>query len=152
MYRQYQKKRTEYKGPKEACILRSSKEGWILVSAPYLPDITPHMVEDIKSYIDSSSRKWNPDTKYWEVKESCLETLITILKKHFGADHVTQNLTTEETVPSNLFKPVFEALKQLPNGQMDKVFRALSMACHPDVGGSNELQKKLNDAYTEVKK
>lgn len=150
MYNKHQK-RTEYQGPKEASILRGTKEGWLLVSAPYFPDITPHLVEDLKSYIDSSSRRWNPDTKFWEVKETCLETLITILKKHFR-DNVTQNLTAEEPVSSNLFKPVLEALKQLPNGQMDKVYRALSMACHPDAGGSNELMSKLNQAYQEVKK
>jgi len=151
MYRQYYRKRTEYQGPKEASILRSNREGWVLVSAPYFPDITPRMVEDFKTYIDSSSRKWNPDTKFWEVKETCLGTLITILKKYFG-DNITQNLTAEEASPSNLFRPVFEALKQLPNGQLDKVYRQLSMAVHPDVGGSNELMTKLNEAYQEVKK
>ena len=45
-----------------------------------------------------------------------------------------------------------EALKQLPNGSMEKVYRSLSMACHPDVGGSNELMSKLNEAYQKVSK
>jgi len=50
MYNRYQKKKTEYQGPREAAILRSNKEGWLNVSAPYFPDITPKMVEDIKTY------------------------------------------------------------------------------------------------------
>lgn len=144
-----QKPRTEYKGVREASILRSTKEGWVLVSTPY----DAKLVEDLKSWIEPSGRSWNPETKFWEVKEIHLGTLVTILKKHFG-DNVTQNLTTPAlgTGPKNMFIPVLEALKQLPNGQMVKVYRALANACHPDVGGTNELMSKLNQAYQEVKK
>ena len=146
---QNQRGKTNYQGPREAAILRSSKEGWLNVSAPYFPDITPKMVEDIKTYIDPSSRKWNPDTKYWEIKETCLGTLISILKKHF--DEVTQNLTAEGT-SSNAFQVVFEILKSMPNGNLDRVYGALAQAVHPDHGGSNEQMKLLNEAYQEVKK
>jgi len=150
-YQRRTKPRVEYQGPKEAHILKSAKDGWVNVSAPYYPDITPHMVEDIKTYIDSSSRAWNPTTKFWEIKESSLPTMITILKKYYG-DAITQNLTTSNaSTPKNLFVPVFEALKALPNGDMDKVYRALAMACHPDKGGTNELMTKLNDAYSTIK-
>jgi len=93
---------------------------------------------------------WNPDARFWEVQEMHLEKLITLLEKHF--DEIETDLLSEEAVPDNLFKPVFEALKQLPNGQMDKVYRSLSMACHPDVGGSDLLMKQLNEAYQGVKK
>jgi len=150
-YQRYQKKRVEYQGPKEASILRSSKDGWLNVSAPYFSDITPKMVADIKTYIDSSSRRWNPDTKFWEIKETCLGTLITILKKYFG-DNVTQNLTTEEKFSSNVFKPLFDILKSMPNDNMDKVYAALAIAIHPDHGGSDEQMKLLNGAYQEAKK
>lgn len=146
-YGRQQKPRTEYKGPREASILRCAKDGWVNVSMPY----DPKCIEDIKSWIETSGRAWNPDTKFWEVKEVYLGTLVTILKKHFG-DNVTQNLTTEEAVPENMFVPVFEALKAMPNGGVKIVYRALASAIHPDKGGSNELMSKLNQAYEEVKK
>jgi len=138
--------KTQYQGPKEAHILKSTKEGWVNVSMPY----DPKCIEDIKSWIESSGRRWNPDTKFWEVKEIYLEQLITILKKHFG-DNIIQNLTTEDTSSKNLFVPVFEALKVLPNGKMDQVYRSLAKACHPDVGGTDALMKLLNEAYQKVK-
>jgi len=148
-YGQRQKPRTEYLGPREAAILKSAKDGWCNVSMPY----DRPCIEDIKSWIETSGRRWNPDTKFWEVKEIHLSTLVTILKKHFG-DKVTQNLTTADAnvVPENMFVPVFEALKSMPNGGMTKVYRALAMACHPDKGGTNELMSKLNEAYEEAQK
>ena len=143
----YQKTRTEYKGPKEAAILRSSKEGWLNVSTPYLKAC----VNDIKAYIEPSGRAWNPDTKYWEIKEIYLGTLVTILKKHFGEDNIIQNLTEEENLSSNVFKPVFNVLKGMPDGNMDKVYSALAFAVHPDRGGSDDQMKALNEAYQQAK-
>lgn len=150
MYGQYrgQKKRTEYQGPKEAAILRSTKEGWLNVSTPYLKAC----VEDIKAFIEPSGRAWNPNTKFWEVKEIYLGTLVSILKKHFG-DNIIQNLTTEQDNSSdNVFKPVFAVLKDMPNGGMKRVYTALAFALHPDKGGSNEQMSLLNQAYEEVQK
>ena len=150
MYNTYRRKgrgqRTEFKGIQEAAILRSSKEGWLNVSTPY----DPKCVEDIKSYIESSGRRWNPDTKFWEVKEIHLGTLITILKKYFG-ENITQNLTAPES-DTNAFKAVFNILKDMPNGNMNKVYAALANAIHPDHGGSDEQMKLLNEAYEEIKK
>ena len=135
-----------YTGPTKAQILRSSKTGWLRVVTPY----SAKFVEELKTWIQPSHRMWNPDARFWEVQEMHLEKLITLLEKHF--DEIETDLLSEEAVPDNLFKPVFEALKQLPNGQMDKVYRSLSMACHPDVGGSDLLMKQLNEAYQGVKK
>jgi len=149
-YQRRTKPRVEYQGPKEAHILKSAKDGWVNVSAPYYQDITPHMVQDIKTYIDSSSRAWNPTTKFWEIKESALPTMITILKKYYG-DAITQNLTTSTSTSKNLFVPIFEAMKALPNGQLDKTYHLLARACHPDAGGTDALMGLLTEAYQEVK-
>lgn len=145
----YQKQqKTEYKGPKEAAILKSNKDGWLNVSTPY----SRALVEDIKSYIEPSGRIWNPSTKFWEIKEIYLGTLVSILKKHFG-DNIIQNLTEEDKpLSSNVFKPVFDVLKTMPNGNMDRVYKALAIAIHPDHGGSNDQMKSLNEAYNDAKK
>lgn len=149
--RYYQKKKVEYQGPQEASILRSSKDGWFYVSAPYSPTITPKLVIDFKTWIESSDRKWNPETKFWEFKQIHLGRIITMLKKYYG-NSITQNLTTEEPITSNPFKALFAILKSMPNGNMDKIYAALAQAIHPDHGGSDEQMKKLNEAYQEAKK
>ena len=147
-YGSRQKKRTEYQGPKEAFILQGKIPGWLNVSTPYLP----RCVEDLKAYIEPSGRKWNPDSKFWEIKEVYLGTLISILEKHFGKENIIQNITEEETLPSNIFQPLFEILKSMPNGNIDKVYSALAFAIHPDRGGSTEQMKMLNNAYEDVRK
>ena len=141
-------KRTTFKGTQEAAILKSQKDGWLNISTPYKPEC----VADIKSYIEPSGRMWNAQTKFWEIKEIYLGTIVTILKKHFG-DNIIQNITDDDTpTPSNVFKPLFDVLVQMPNGNMDKVYSALAFAIHPDRGGSTEQMTKLNTAYEEAKK
>ena len=139
-------KQTEYTGPTKAQILRSSKQGWLNVVTPY----KKKFVEELKTWIQPSHRMWNPNARLWEVQEMHLEKLITLLEKHF--DEVEHDLFAEEQVPSNMFKPVLEALKGLSNGNLDKIYRQLAVAVHPDHGGSNELMTKLNRAYEEIKK
>lgn len=106
---------------------------------------------DLKNYIDYGSRMWNAETKYWEVKDTCLGTLITILKKYFG-ENVTQTLTVDEKKSDNPFREVFSILKKMPNSNIEKIYSALALAIHPDRGGSNDQMKALNMAYEEVKK
>lgn len=141
------KKRVEFQGTQEAAILRSQKEGWLNISTPYLKEC----VTDIKAFIEPSGRKWNPDTKFWEIKEIYLATIVTILKKHFG-DNIIQNLTEETDLSGNVFKPLFDVLSQMPNSNMDKIYSALAFAMHPDKGGSDVQMKLLNEAYENAKK
>ena len=143
----YTKKKTEFKGTQEAAILRSQKDGWLNISTPYKPEC----VNDIKAFIEPSGRKWNPDTKFWEIKEIYLATIVSILQKHFGAN-IIQNLTEEKDLSRNVFKPLFDVLRQMPNGNMDKVYSALAFAIHPDRGGSTEQMKLLNTAYENAQK
>ena len=140
--------KSDFNGPREAVISKSSREGWVRVSTPY----DEKLVLDLKNYIEPGSRKWDPDTKYWEVKDSVLGTLITILKKHFG-ENVVQTLTQEEKrVNANPFIELFSILKKMPNANLEKVYNSLALALHPDKGGSTAQMSALNQAFDEVRK
>ena len=144
-YRQPHK--VEYKGPSKAAINRSKMKGWVDVVSPYDPDY----IEDLKTVIQPSHRIWDKDQRVWHVNEMFLEELVGLLQMHF--DEVTTDLVEPaEPATSNMFKPVFEALKGMPDGAIDKVYKSLAFALHPDHGGSNELMTKLNGAYQEAKK
>ena len=136
----------EHKGPTRAAVNRSNMPGWVDLTTPYNEDF----VRDLKDSIQSSHRKWEPIGKVWQVNQIYLDKVVPLLKKYF--DEVTTDLLQEEPVSSNLFRPVFDVLKGLPNGNLDRIYRSLAMACHPDQGGSEELMTKLNSAYDEVKK
>ena len=71
-----------------------------------------------------------------------------MLKMHY--DEVTTDLLTP--VADNLFQPVFDAVKALPDGTLERVYRALASAIHPDHGGTNDLMTALNQAYESTKK
>ena len=133
--------KVKFAGPTKAALLKSNRENWIDIVAPYNADF----VDQIKSEIQPSHRTYNPDTKRWSVNDIFLEEVIVMLKKHF--DDVETDLTTEQ--PDNLFAQVFSVL---PDGDyVDKVYHALAQAIHPDHGGSEQLMKQLNQAYQEKK-
>lgn len=135
----------KFTGPTKAAILRGNQEGWLTLVTPYNADF----VDELKSTIQPSHRRWDPVSKTWSINEIFLEELIPMLQRYY--DSVETDLTAESTVPENFFGPVFDALKNLPNGGMDKVYKSLAQACHPDHGGSDELMSKLNQAYQEAK-
>jgi len=141
------KRKSTYTGPTRAAVNRSSMRGWVDVHSPY----DPTYVKELKDSIQASHRKWDPGQSVWHVNELFLDILVRLLKKHF--DEVTTDLLNDENsvVPDNMFVPVFEALRQLPNGSMDKIYKSLANALHPDHGGNTELMVKLNNAYDDVR-
>lgn len=143
-YRRGQSK--PYSGPTKAAINRSKMTGWVDVVTPYLPDF----VDELKSSIQPSHRQWDPAHKVWHVNELFLNELIPMLKRYF--DEVTTDLLDSEETSDNAFKAIFDILKKMPNGNIDKIYQQLAFALHPDRGGSNEQMRLLNEAYEKVKK
>mgnify|MGYP001572623597 CR=1 FL=1 len=132
-------------GPTKAAILKDSVPGWLKVVTPYQKDF----VEDLKTIIQPSHRKWDPIERVWHVNELFLEELAGLLKMYF--DEVSTDLGQPSQPPDNMFIQVFSALKGMPNNNLDGVYRALAIAVHPDHGGSDDLMTKLNQAYQEAK-
>lgn len=142
-----------FKGPTKAAICKSKMDGWVDVHSPY----NKEYVETLKTVIQPSHRKWDAEQSVWHVNQIYLEELVGILKMYF--DEVTTDLVDDpnssasaSSVPDNMFLPVLEALKGLSDGTMEKVFRSLAFAVHPDAGGSTELMTKLNEAHEQVRK
>jgi hypothetical protein len=136
--------KTDYKGPTRAAINRSEQRGWVDVHTPFNSDF----VKKLKDNIQPSHRKWNPQQGVWHVNELFLDVVVELTKHYF--DEVTTDLLNEEPtqLPANMFLPVMQAL---PKDTVDKVYKALAVAIHPDHGGSNELMSQLNQAYQSVK-
>ena len=142
-YRQYQKTKAQFSGPSKAAILKGKTDGWIKILTPYKADF----VDELKSTVQPSHRSWDPVEKVWHVHDIYLEQLIGMLKRHY--DEVTQDLVVEEEVSGNMFEKLFDVIT---NGTAEKVHRVLSLALHPDHGGSEEMMKQLNAAWSKVKK
>lgn len=135
----YRKSTAKFSGPTKAGIYKSSREGWLKVVTPYNADF----VDELKSNIQPSHRQWDPDNKHWLINDLYLEDLVNMCQRHY--DEIETDLKEGDTEHENLFTQVFEIL---PEDSRKNVYRVLALALHPDKGGSEELMKKLNEAFS----
>jgi len=141
-----------FKGPTKATIMQSKDAGWFDIVTPYNADF----VENLKSLISPAYRRWDPANKLWKIRESALEDVVNLLMVYYdtvesSVGGSTTNSTNAPSVGGNMFDELFSTLKGLPNGNMDKVYLALSKGVHPDTGGTNDLMRQLNEAYQKNK-
>ncbi len=145
--RSYTPKHQAYTGPSRATIMQSSRKGWYDISTPFNADF----VDKLKALIPGNARTWNKESKMWSVIETHLEDAVNLLKLYY-AEVITTIGQEKEQDTGNMFARVFEAMKGLPKENVDKTYKALATALHPDHGGSNELMMQLNQAYQEHNK
>lgn len=140
----YKTYKPKFKGPTKAGIYRSDRDGWLKVVTPYHPDF----VDALKSSIQPPHRTWDPDAKCWYINEMFLEDITKLCQRYYN--EVETNLAEPEASDNNTNSFV-ELFDILPEDLVDKVYYSLSLALHPDRGGSNELVSQLNKAYKERK-
>lgn len=118
-----------------------------------------------------SFRRFNPDTKRWEVHASKIVTAVVAAKRYF--DHVDYSSLPEEiqlriaalnSTASRNFDPVtmgrppatpHEVLFVLPSAPWEVVraaYKALVQIHHPDHGGEAERFVEIHNAYEELRK
>jgi hypothetical protein len=126
-----------------AGILKSTRQGWVRVVTPFDRDF----VDDLKVMIPRDHRQWVPEDKHWLVNELFIKELVDIVRMHF--DDVETDLGQKETIETTegLFNQLF---KVIPKDHVDKIYKILAQALHPDHGGSTEQMTELNKAYQEV--
>lgn len=121
-----------------------AESGWIHIRSPYNADY----VSDIKTEIDRSMRKWNPDSKTWSVDVSALEKLIEISERYFTVNVIEQQ-APQVTVSGDAYSAL---LTPLPDKVLKKVYLLIVSECHPDKGVDGKLLSGVNAAWGEVKK
>jgi len=117
-------------------------EGWLKARFPY----NAALVAELKDTFPVGHRKWDPDSQCWFVSDLYAEELVAMLGRYFT--EVVANIKSAEKTSEN---PFYDALAALPEAHIDRVFRSIAQAVHPDVGGTDALMKQLNDAYASVK-
>lgn len=136
-----QMNKKKYTGPTKAGIYKSDKESWVRVVAPWNQDF----LDELKDTFQPSFRRWDPDAKHWLINDIYLEDIILLCKKYF--DDVETDLTSESS-DSN---PFIAVLDLIPIQDLDKIYKTLAFAVHPDRGGSDKSMKLLNEAYEKRK-
>jgi len=126
-----------------ANIHRYRESDWLHVYFKYEPDL----IIDLKNFIPSHARKWDPEERCWVILRSYEERLVFIIEEN---GH-TAEFTEAKGAVSNYSTDPFETLfKEVPADLQQKLFRHLTLALHPDNGGDGELMKRLNIAWGKV--
>ena len=122
-------------------ILQTNDPEWLAVITPY----NRQFVEFFKINIEPRFRQpvYNENGKFvhWRVHRVCLEDIIKLIEDFFPGQEIESDLVEDEG------SWIEEMFRVIPDGKVDLVYRALAQALHPDLGGDEELMKKLNTAY-----
>ena len=120
----------------------------------------PELVDLLKETVPSYARTWSPEGKYWTVYPLYAEDLHSAFKA-LGVTVVgytpggRKRQPPPPPPPPPKPKPSQWALvlfERVGPDRVDSVYRALSRALHPDVGGDTQLMQELNAARQEVAK
>lgn len=132
---------------------------WVILLTPY----NAEFVQDLKFYIPSSYRVWNPDDKHWVISKRYIRDLENLCKTHFGGldqSNMNEERTRQNTTGSGQQKkekpitgitPAIEAVFKLDSSKSKKLYSALAKVFHPDVGGSDEVMTAINNVFDRYK-
>jgi hypothetical protein len=130
----------------QAYVYREPSSPWRQVVFPY----DPPTKDDLLTTLPKFARWWDPGAHCWWVLDAHEKMAIAVLKNR-GYQVLVKNLSETQLVlerSTEGFGNVFEALLQeVPVELRLTVYRHLSLALHPDRGGSTELMKQLNTAW-----
>ena len=132
------------------CALRA-EGGTVIFKGPY----NPEWIQDIKTEINSSSRKFNPETKEWNFGIEVLEDVHTISQRHYDEVTVIAPDVKEIEVPmlvSSSDDPYALVLRSAPDAILKKCMTLVQASLHPDQGGDVTLSARVNAAVSDIKK
>jgi len=133
----------------QAYVYREPSSPWRQVVFPY----DPPTKDDLLATLPKFARWWDPGARCWWILDAHEKMAIAVLKNR-GYQVLVKDLgETQLYLERNTegFGNVFEALLQeVPAELRLTVYRHLSLALHPDRGGSTELMKQLNTAWDEL--
>ena len=109
------------------------------------------LVASIKTVIPGASRQWDGAKKIWLIDQGFMAELEKLLAT---LDYRVEDgtLPYETAVVSGSDSPYHALLEGLPWFALKQVYRAITLACHPDQGGDPELMKKVNLAWARIER
>ncbi len=125
-------------------------DGWVEVRFPYRRDV----VENVKTFIPSTDRSWDPAAKVWTVSGPWISTVLSLLRDAFGDVHIEQAASAPR--PSSIRQTdhdfaILHLLPSAPPELIEAAYRCLCRLHHPDRGGDGERMVALNTAMATLR-
>ena len=131
------------------CMIEVVDEHTIAVRTPY------HIqwIAAFKEHLPKGVRKWDKDSKRWIVDRGYIDVVCDVTRKFFRGVKIHRVLMDEYNRikaefsgfnPSNGKSALVAFCQSIPPKTL---YRVLSRAFHPDVGGDTEIMKRLNAAW-----
>lgn len=105
---------------------------------------SPDVVAIIKHTVPHHARTWQPRTKTWTVDAGWAPELAAAFRR---AKITVVGLDTQPAASPGWARAVFDRVGATRRAA---AYRLLSRLCHPDHGGTHDLQLELNQAYAEL--
>lgn len=135
-----------HKKERKLAILKDIGD-WLKIYTPYSQNfvqylklnIAPQDREPIFHEVEGKQR-----FDCWKIRRTYLDDIVKLMNDFWPREEIVSDLDEGSDWIDKLFAVV-------PDSKIDLVYRALAQALHPDVGGDEELMKRLNLVY-EIKK
>jgi hypothetical protein len=98
--------------------------------------------------IPSSDREWNPEDKTWKIRRTHLESISKILKQcSFQTTVDTIDRAVRIVEKTDWIKEIFSLC---PPQHYAKLYKGMMSSFHPDVGGNNDIAKRINMEFQRL--
>lgn len=132
---------------RKLAILKDQQEDFIRIYSPY----SPVFVEYLKANVPVVDREpvfrevgGKKKFDYWKVHRMYLNDIVKLINDCWPDQEIESDLVEDSDWIDEMFRVI-------PDNKVDFVYRALAQCLHPDVGGDEELMKRLNIAYQRRK-
>jgi hypothetical protein len=133
---------------RKLAILKDQHEDFIRVYSPY----SRVFVQYLKASVPPADREPVFHETYdgrkrfscWRIRRIYLNDIVKLMNDFWPDQEIESDLVEDSDWIDEMFRSI-------PDNKVDFVYRALAQCLHPDVGGNEELMKRLNLAYQRRK-
>ena len=127
-------------------VHRTPGDDYLRAYFPFDPDL----IESLKANMPKYARLWDPEQHCWLVLVTQLNILDRTLKEHGYAPEYLDHRRSQGSQPKAFTDPIEALFMETPQELRRKLYRQLTLALHPDNGGSEDMMKRLNIVWDKM--
>jgi len=127
-----------------------TRAGGIMLKTPFVADF----IDELKYTVPAKYRIWEPQKKVWLIDSYYVDEVRELVDEYFP-DAETIDLAraaiARRTPGAPQWARTLFVQPNAPKAVIEAAYKALSKQYHPDLGGSEQLMKQLNNAIEQAR-